>query len=791
MKSTKKAQHDSNGRLAERHAASWPVRLLEKLLWLTAGGMLLFIFLDGLFPLPQKNLTPPASTVVLDRRGQMLKAYLASDERWRIPVADSAIAPVLKKCVLGYEDRQFYRHPGINPVSILRAAWVDFRARHIVQGGSTLTMQVARLLTPRPRTVSSKIVEAFRALQLEWHFSKNEVLTYYFNLAPYGGNIVGVGAASYLYFRKNSAQLSLGEAALLTAIPRSPNTLRPDWFPKAAELAKRKVLERLRKYAVISAEEEKEALAEPIPKQRFWAPNRAPHFCNMLVQKFPMRRRLLSTLDPVIQTKVEEIVRAYVQPLRKRGIMNAAVVVLSNADRSVRALVGSYDFDDKVNQGEVNGALAPRSPGSSLKPFVYGLAFDRGLISERSLLFDGPVEYSGYRPSNYDAVYHGPVTARQALIRSLNVPAVKLYARLREHGLYQFLKKAGVTTLKYGKWHYGLSLVLGGCSVNLLELSSLYCGLANGGRFAPPRFLKKQPISEGDSLLSPGTAFVLSEILSDLKRPDLPSVWESAVNEPKIAWKTGTSYGHHDAWSVGYNPLYTVGVWVGNFDGKGVPELVGAQSAAPILLAIFQALSSSGQMPWFPKPKSVAVRKVCAVSGMVPNGNCPATVDELYLPGISPSRVCTLHRKILVDLVTGTRLCSFCKEGRTYRTEVRTIWPPEIASWLKENGYPVDRIPPHFPKCPRFLGGQKPKIESPASGAEYFLRPSAPLKYQKILLKASVAGDVQKVFWFLDGRLLFSGSPACKRFIQPVRGTHQIVCLDDQGRSAEVHFKVK
>ncbi len=765
--------------------------VLERFLWLTAGILLIFLVMDGLFPLPEEKLNPGSSTVVLDRQGNVLKAYLAPDGRWRIATPDSAIPPVLKKCLLGYEDRHFFEHPGVNPVSILRAAWVDFRARRILQGGSTLTMQVARLAEPRPRKVFSKIIEIFRALQLELHYSKRQILTFYFNLAPYGGNIVGVGAAAYLYFQKRPAQLSLGEAALLTAIPRSPNTLRPDRFPQRAARARQMVLDRLEKVHVISEQAWQEALREPIPKHRFAAPDRAPHFCNYLVRKFPHESPLHSTLDGRLQTQVEGIVRDYLRPLRKQGIMNAAVVVLNNRDKSVRALVGSYDFHDKANQGEVNGALAPRSPGSALKPFVYGLALDRGLISERSVLFDGPVEYSGYRPLNYDAIFHGTVSAREALIHSFNVPAVKLYARLREKGLYWFLKKAGITTLTHPKWYYGLPLVLGAGPVNLLELTNLYSGLANGGRFSAPRFLLQERKNAGDSLLSTGAAFILTEILSDLKRPDLPAVWESAVNVPKVAWKTGTSYGHHDAWSVGYNPDYTVGVWVGNFDAKGVPELVGAKSAAPILLAVFQLLSSRGKMAWFSKPKTVQVRKVCATSGMIPTENCPATVSELYLPGISPSRICSVHRKILVDVATGTRLCSFCKEGRRYREVVLAIWPPEISTWLRENGYPVDRLPPHFPGCTHFLGGQEPRIKSPAPGCEYVLRKDAPRQYQKILLKASVGADVRKIFWFLDGHLLFSTNPDRQKFIEPKTGAHQLVCLDDQGRSAEVRFSVK
>ena len=755
------------------------------------GILSAFVLLDVLFPLPKQKLNPLASPLVFDNQGRLQHVFLAPDDAWRIRVKIDKISPLLEKAVLAFEDRHFYYHFGINPVSIVRAGLANLRARRIVEGGSTITMQVARMLEPKKRTLKSKLIEAFRAVQLEVHYSKKEILEFYFNLAPYGGNIVGVGAASYLYFNKSPDHLTLGEAALLAAIPNSPTRLRPDLHPEAARLARQKIVAILRRNHVFDPKKLQESLEEPIPQKRFSPPLKIPHLSNWLVQHDPGRESYFTTVDARIQHLAELALKNDLKPLRAKGISNGAVVIIDNHRHAVRALVGSYDFNDVRHQGQVNGATASRSPGSTLKPFIYALAFDRGIISPKRILFDIPVNYSGYRPVNYDEMYHGIVTAEDALIRSLNVPAVKLYAKMWGDGLYTFLKKAGVSTLRRNDLYYGLSLVLGGCDISLIELTNLYSGLASGGKFYSFRLLKDQKIGPTKKLLSEGACFLTTEILSQLHRPDLPSVWESAPNLPKIAWKTGTSYGHKDAWSIGFTPDFTVGVWVGNFDGTGVPELVGAEAAAPIMFSIFQSLQLIKESRWFVRPKNVKVRRVCAVSGMVPTENCGATVEELYLPGISPNAPCSVHRKILIDQKTHTRLCSFCKAGRTYTERVVEIWSPRVSSWLKKNGYPVDKIPEHFPGCSHLASEDNPVIQSPIAKAEYFIRPRADVRFQKILLKASVASDARKIFWFLDGRLIWSGNPFVRKFISPEPGKHKIICMDNEGRASEVEFQVK
>jgi penicillin-binding protein 1C len=752
---------------------------------------LLLLLAHHSFPLPSSKLHPKASTVVLDRNGKMLRAFLAPDDMWRIRVSVDDIPSHLEMAVLGYEDQYFYWHFGINPISVIRAAIVDILAGRFIQGASTITMQVARLMEPKERTICNKLIEAFRALQIEWHYSKEEILTLYFNMAPYGGNIVGVGAASHAYFNKSPKQLSLGEAALLAAIPNSPNLLRPDRHSKLAQKARDKVLSILVKQKKITASEKEEALSELIPKRRYALPFMIPHLSTTLKQMYPEKERLETTTNSDIQKLAEKTLRTHLEPWRMREITNGAVVVIENKTQEVLALVGSYDFFDKDHQGQVNGTMALRSPGSALKPFVYALGMEYGKIAPQSLVYDVPIDYSGYQPVNYNKVYHGPVSVEEALIRSLNVPAVNLDAQLGEDSLYYFLKDAGITTLPKPRDYYGLSLVLGGCEVTLLELTNLYAGLANGGQFHPYRFLKSQTKFKGSSLLSPGTCFILTEILSQLRRPDLPSTWRRFINIPKVAWKTGTSYRHRDAWSVGYTPRYTIGVWVGNFDGKGAPALVGAEAAAPILFSLFSAIEKPTEYSWFVQPKDAKRRRVCSISGMRATKHCSATKEELYLPGTSPNKPCSIHKVIWVDKETGKRLYPYCRIGREYEERIVERWPAGIATWLEKNGYPVDTIPEDHPKCTKIAPGEAPIIQSPTSNAEYKIRPGVNLKYQKILLDASVSNQIQTIYWFLDGHLIFSGKPTEKVFIIPTPGAHILICMDGEGRSSETRFIVR
>ena len=846
--------------------------------------ILLFTIANWCFPLPKTRLHPPPSRIVLDRNGEWLRAFLAEDGMWRFnsqqrkfsvnqkplvaegfrtPKADGyfGVSPLLHEAMLTTEDRWFYYHCGINPVSMVTALYDNVKSGEVVRGGSTITMQLARLMEPKARNVRNKLIEMFRAIQLELAYSKSEILNLYFNMLPYGGNIVGTGAASRFYFNKPQYAISLGEAALLAAIPNAPERLRPDRFPEKARDARAKVLNRLRARGQISEQQWQEALREPIPTQRHPLPFEAPHLSRMLANgnrwntETTADGRIYTTIDAKVQETAVRILREYLNAsaagiadsrrLQSHTASTGAIVVMDTQSRHVLAMVGSHDFFDQKASGQINGTLAPRSPGSTLKPFVYALGIEQGLITPETLLFDVPVTYSGYEPVNYDGTYNGYVTARQALARSLNVPAVNLHARLKNRTLHAFLKEAGISTLAPAK-KYGLSMVLGGCAVNLLELTTLYAGLANMGEFAPYQIVisgqqqsenlladsqRKLMETEGYSqrLLRKETSFIITEMLTTSQLPvntvKNPEAFEVTMNLPKIAWKTGTSYGHRDAWCIGYSPKLTIGVWLGNFDGKGAPMLSGTDAATPVLFAIFNALTRQDTHRWFTRPEQLKTREVCALTGAPPSPHCPTRKNDVYIPGISPVKACAIHKRIYIDEVTGYSLCSHCRhlpsnshprksaeashrdgvlptssgvsdqlqEGSVAATNISLTdnnakifeeWPAEAATWLAKNGFAVPVLPKHNPLCTGTIAGTAPVILSPTEDTVYYIRDGVPLEQQKIQLSASTSSRTQQLFWFLDGELIFKGNAGQPHWLTPVKGEHVLTCVDAEGRSA-------
>jgi penicillin-binding protein 1C len=380
---------------------------------------------------------------------------------------------------------------------------------------------------------------------------------------------------------------------------------------------------------------------------------------------------------------------------------------------------------------------------------------------------------------------------REALVRSLNVPAALLLAKVGVGNFITFLQEGGISTFDPGQTSYGLSLILGGCEVRLTELTNFYATLANGGNFRVIRYLEDEPIEQGREILSPGASYIVTELLAEVVRPDLPAYWEFSLHRPKVGWKTGTSYGHRDAWSIGYTRGFTVGVWTGNFDGRDARELVGAQVAGPILFDLLNALSGKEERKWFTRPYSVSAREVCAKSGMVPNENCEHKVVEFYIPEISPKGICNIHQAFYVDDQTGYRLCRSDLDQRTHQRKVFEVWPPEVATWMKRNGYPLDEVPPLMPASRKMMAGQGPIIRSPDATCEYRLRQGVSHQYQKILLDASVDNSVNKIFWFLDGRMIWSGHPEKKAFILPETGEHLLVCQDDCGRSTSMKLVIR
>lgn len=525
---------------------------------------------------------PSVSREVVDRDGRLLRPFALADGRWRLAATVDDVDPRFIALVEAYEDKRFARHGGIDPIALSRAAWQALTARRVISGGSTLTMQVARLLEPpRPRTMGAKLAQMRHALQLEARLSKAEILSLYLTLAPYGGNIEGVRAAALTYFGKEPRRLTLGEMALLVALPQSPEARRPDRAPAAARAARNRVLDRLLKDGTLSADEVRMAKAEPMPRGRRDMPRLAPHLAEDLVAERPSISRHAASLDGALQEKLEALVRERTDMLG-RGL-SAAVVVVDNESAEVRAYVGSADFSDRTRAGEVDLARAVRSPGSTLKPFIYGLAFDDGIAHPETLIEDRPVRFGAWRPENFDHGFQGTLSVRKALQMSLNVPAIRLLDAVGPQRLASRLKEAGARLELPPGAAPALPMGLGGVGIRLTDLAMLYAALARGGE-AHPLVHRR----DGGGLAAPRRGHLFGEVAAWYVGQCLlgTPAPENALGG-RIAFKTGTSYGYRDSWAVGFDGRRTVAVWVGRPDGQPVADLTGRAAAAPLLFDAF------------------------------------------------------------------------------------------------------------------------------------------------------------------------------------------------------------
>jgi len=632
------------------------MRRFRVLGYCVVGGLLfnfIWVILDIIFPL---RLYIPYSQQVYAADSVLLRTFLSPDDKWRLPASLNEISPELKQFIIYKEDRYFYYHPGINPIAILRAAWQNTLRNKRVSGASTITMQTIRLLEPRKRTYLAKCIEVFRAFQMELYYTKAEILSIYLNLIPAGSNIEGVKAAAYLYFGRSPQSLSLAQCVTLAILPNRPNSLRPGRRDYALLQARNHWLKRAKYDHLFNQELIDAALSEPPDCYRRPPPNEAPQLAIRLVQAHPNEAVIYSTIQAQMQRKAQLITRNYVRRIRHTGISNAAVMVFDNQTKRVVAYVGSADFENKIDNGENDGVQAIRSPGSTLKPYLFAAATDAGHITAQTMLLDAPVNFSGYAPENYDETCYGNISAAFALSNSLNIPAVKL---LHQYGVQEFcqkLERSGIPIAKRSK-KLGLSMILGGCGVKLEELIGLYASFASGGAYQPLIYTSKHAPQLTTKLLTPAAAYITSEILTQLRRPDLPYNYQYAPDLPKIAWKTGTSYGRRDAWSIGFTPQYTIGVWVGNFDGTSNPALSGAEIATPLLFGLFRAFSTPAAANWFQRPQGLGTRAVCSFSGLVPGKHCIDKITDDYIIGISSAERC---QHLLPVWVNDSQSISYC-----------------------------------------------------------------------------------------------------------------------------------
>ncbi|MFM2138502.1 MAG: hypothetical protein RJA57_809 [Bacteroidota bacterium] len=760
------------------------VRRLMKGLGLTLLGLIaVFFLLHLLFPLPDRV---EYSTQVLDGRGEVAHAYLTSDQKWRMRTELHEISPILQRAIVAKEDRHFYRHPGVNPFAIVRAFFANLFHWRRMSGASTITMQVAKMLEPGKRNLWSKCREVFRALQLELTYSKKEILQLYLNLVPYGGNIEGVKAAALLYFNKNPDHLSLAEITALSIIPNKPGVMVPGRHNDFIIKERNRWLQRFAERGVFTQKEIADARAEPLLARRHTVPRYIPHL------SYHMRRtgaaRVNTHIDMNTQRKIENLVADYTRSQRLKNIRNAAVIVIDNRTHRVVGYVGSSGFGDTLDGGQVNGARAVRQPGSTLKPLLFGLCFDEGLLTPKTVMTDVAVNYEGYAPENYDDRFNGYVTTEYALEHSLNIPAVKALRQFGTEKFSQVLIRAGFRQVEKDRRKLGLSMILGGCGTTLEELTALFSAFANEGILVPPSYSNLDTGRASITLLSPAATYMINEILSKVNRPDFPLNWTATERMPKIAWKTGTSYGRRDAWSIGYNKRYTVGVWVGNFSGVGAADLSGANTATPLLFRIFNTIDYDPDEEWFRQPPDCDIRQVCAETGAPPAPQCTQIITDLFIPLVSPTKRCENRQEIAISITGDRSYCRSCQPASGFRRKVYRLIEPEMQSWYEENRIGWDKVPPHDPDCEAVFRGSAPVIQSPRSGTEYLISTQDP---EPLQLSARCSNDVSRIYWYVNNRFYRSAAPGEKIFFMPPEGSVKISCSDDRGRNRDVRIRVR
>lgn len=730
---------------------------------------ILLVLLDALAPV---DLEPrPGSRLVIAADGQPLRAFADRQGVWRYPITLDEVSPNYLEALIGYEDRFFYRHPGVNPLSIIRAFFQAIRYGEVVSGGSTLTMQVARLRYPEPRTLWGKLKEVVRALQLEWHYSKDDILTYYLNHAPFGGTVEGVQAAALTYFGYDVRYLTDAQAALLAVLPQAPTRYRPDIHPQAAQQARNKLLSRLVEQAIWSQARVDDAYLEQvvaIPRVNY---QRAPLLSRRLSQEFS-GAVVTSTIDADWQGIVERRVRNYVETIDEN--VSAAVMIMENGTGNVPVYVGSADFGSEDRAGHVDMVQAIRSPGSTLKPFIYGLSMDAGQLHSESLLMDVPLRFGDYQPDNFTGGFSGAVSVQDALQQSLNVPAVQVLEQVGPARLYLRLQQAGALLQLPRGEQPNLAMALGGLGTNLESLVTLFSALDNQGQTRQPRFTD-QEASASFPLLSPGSAWIVRKMLAD------------AENAPHgIALKTGTSYGFRDSWAVAVAQGYTVGVWIGRPDGAPVTGHFGRRTAVPLLVNTLVPRLRSNALP--PQPDSVSMQTICWPTGQPePEIRCDEQRDALVLEntlplswmqiGRHPAEVVANRQTLQLATDSGLQVPFGCELPSTKKTVA--LWPLPLDAWRPNDQRVQSRLPVYDPRCDAQLENTPRlpvRIAGLREGDVIIADPSVPVR-----ISLWAEGGQEPFYWYLNGNLQSERAKQFE-FIPQSQHRYEVVLMDYQGQ---------
>ena len=760
----------------------------HRLLGIIVGIAAAVLLLRVIIPKPDIYSQYTFSSAVYDRKGKLLKLALTMDDKYRLFVPYEDIPQVTEQALLLYEDREFYHHFGLNPLSML-SAMAQMATGGRKRGASTITMQLARIVYHIDSSnIVGKIEQILRALQIEMFYSKKQILEAYFNLAPYGGNIEGIGAAALIYFNTPADKLNLLQSIALTVIPQNPN--QRQLFSAQGRKNNTAATARLKQMWLEKFEHpENQYLNLPL-SSGVYLPDHAPHLSRRLMNN--NHGNIISTIDLNYQQQAEQIMHQYIKSRRKDGIYNAAAVIVDARSMEVLAYIGSDNFYDDQIQGQVDGITALRSPGSALKPFIYALALQKGIIHPLTMLKDVPRNYGLYTPENFDRSFYGLIDATQALIHSRNIPAVDLLLKVGESDFYDLLKKGGVQKLRPVDF-YGLAMALGGAEISPEKMAVLYAMLYNGGKVEPLHLVRDEE-RKSQTALSPEAAFLTLDMLAQNKAiDDFSTSFSAAAQHYPIAWKTGTSYGFKDAWTAGIVGPFVIVVWVGNFDAAPNNAFVGREAAAPLFFRLARNLGRQNKIPETLQPDemlNLAKVKICRETGDIADAYCPDTVESYFIPGVSSIKISKIARLIPIDVESGLRACRHTPP--TTVLQRYNFWPSDVLQAFAQVGINIRRPPEFKQNCDTVEAlnqGKAPQIVLPADGSKFMLR-SKQYKQEKIALKATTDADVSEIYWFVDNALV-GKADADKIFeINPPLGKSEIKAVDEFGRSHAINIEV-
>lgn len=775
-----------------------------------AVAFIVFIACGLYFPYPLFNTS--CSAVLLDKNGKLLSASIAEDGQWRFPF-NGEVPEKFVKCITTFEDKRFYDHPGIDIFATARASFKNIAAGKIIQGGSTLTMQVVRISRNGiSRNIIAKCIESIQALRLECSFNKNEILAMYASEAPFGGNVVGLDAAAWRYFGRSAQMLSWGEMAALAVLPNAPSLVYPGRNREILLKKRNKLIDKLLTAKIIDATTASLSKLEPLPGKPVPLPQAAPHLLQRYKEFVKVNNEKVAqawtTIDGNLQDKINTILDQHHQALKGNNINNACALVLEVESGNVLAYAGNIISDkNPAMESYVDVINAPRSPGSVLKPLLYAAMFSEGSILPDMLLPDVPTMIGGYTPKNFDQQYDGAVPASMALSRSLNIPAVKLLQQYKYKRFYDLLKELGFSTLSKNADHYGLSMILGGGEVNMWDLAGIYAGLArtlnhqkiNQGfalkkDFYPPQFLQSQqnvntPANDDQlSGLDATSIWFTFRAMNEVMRPEEEGLWQLFSSSQKIAWKTGTSFGFRDAWAVGVTPRYVVAVWVGNTNGEGRPGLIGVQTAAPILFDIFRSLPAG---PWFKEPTNhFSFLPVCRQSGFRAGMYCEAADTVMVSENGYRSPLCPYHKLVHLNLSGNYQVDETCTSPFEMIHKNWLILPPAMDYYYRQKNPGFTSLPPFRQGCSLQYSGSQMQLIYPEKGSVIYMPIEIDGNPGKAIFSAAHRTPGAKIFWHLDNKFLGTTVDFHQMELRPQPGKHLLTIVDEHGESTSRHINI-